>query len=471
MNKSSGPSSTQFIIPLIMLLVLILGLSYVIPGLTTTQTLAIGGGVAVFIVCLASTEAALYVLIFSMLLSPEVIVGTTEGASLGRGVTLRMDDFIILLIGLSWLAKMAVNKNLGVFLRTPINKPIAFYLLVCLISTLLGSLFLKVDLKTGFFFVLKYFQYMFIYFMVANHLKSKRQARNYLWALLITCVIVSVIGMAQIPEGGRVSAPFEGEVGEPNTFGGYLVFMIAITGGLLLTTTSLGLRLIYGSMTLLFIIPLFYTQSRSSYIALILAGMAFLWLSEKRRMVLIALVLGGLLFPFVAPDVVTERVGFTFQQREQRGQIKVGGARIDTSTAARLHSMANISRDFVKHPVLGFGVTGYGFVDTQYFKVLIETGLIGLFMFLVLLSSIFRLTYHNTKEATEPFDRGLSMGFLAGFIGLLAHAVGSNTFIIVRIMEPFWFILAIVIMLPNLESETPEASGAESIAQGKKRIR
>ncbi|MBW1851403.1 MAG: hypothetical protein JRJ15_08230, partial [Deltaproteobacteria bacterium] len=197
MNKSSGPSSTQFIIPLIMLLVLILGLSYVIPGLTTTQTLAIGGGVAVFIVCLASTEAALYILIFSMLLSPEFIVGATEGASLGRGITLRMDDFIILLIGLSWLAKMAVNKNLGVFLRTPINKPIAFYLLVCLISTLLGSLFLKVDLKTGFFFVLKYFQYMFIYFMVANHLKSKRQARNYLWALLITCVIVSVIGMAQ----------------------------------------------------------------------------------------------------------------------------------------------------------------------------------------------------------------------------------------------------------------------------------
>jgi len=143
MNKSSGPSSIQFIIPLIILLVLILGLSYIIPDLTATHALAIGGGVAVFIVCLASTEAALYILIFSMLLSPEFIVGTTEGASLGRGVTLRVDDFVILLIGLSWLAKMAVNKELGVFLRTPINKPIAYYLLVCLISTLLGSLYLN----------------------------------------------------------------------------------------------------------------------------------------------------------------------------------------------------------------------------------------------------------------------------------------------------------------------------------------
>ena len=456
MNNSSGPSSIQFIIPLVMLLGLILGLSYMIPELTATQTLAIGGGIAVFIICLASTEAALYILIFSMLLGPEFIVGTTEGGDLGRGVTLRMDDFVILLIGLGWLAKMAVNKELGVFLRTPINKPIAYYLLVCLISTLLGSLFLKVDLKTGFFFVLKYFEYVLVYFMVANHLKSKGQARNYLWALLITCVIVSAVGMLQVPEGGRVTAPFEGETGEPNTLGGYLVFMISITAGLLLTTTSLGLRLIYGSMAFLFIVPLLFTQSRSSYLALILAGMAFLWLSEKRLIILIAFIFAGLLLPFVAPKVVTERLSFTFTQREHRGQqIKVGGATIDTSTTARLRSWGNVTRDFTEHPVLGFGVTGYGFLDAQYFRVLIETGLIGLFMFLFLLASIFRLTYHNFREALEPFDRGLSMGFLAGFIGLLVHAVGANTFIIVRIMEPFWFVLAIVIILPELEAEVP----------------
>ena len=205
-------------------------------------------------------------------------------------------------------------------------------------------------------------------------------------------------------------------------------------------------------MVLLFIVPLFYTQSRSSYLALILVGMAFLWLSEKRGMVLIALVLGGLLLPFVAPKVVTERVSFTFTQREHRGrQIEVGGVRIDTSTTDRLRGWANVSRDFTQHPVFGFGVTGYGFIDAQYFRVLIETGLIGLFMFFVLLSSIFRLTYHNAKEAMEPFDRGLSMGFLAGFAALLFHALGANTFIIVRIMEPFWFLAAIVIMIPEIK--------------------
>lgn len=42
------------------------------------------------------------------------------------------------------------------------------------------------------------------------------------------------------------------------------------------------------------------------------------------------------------------------------------------------------------------------------------------------------------------------MGFLAGFIGLLIHSFSANTFIIVRIMEPFWFLTALVMMLPEI---------------------
>jgi len=54
-------------------------------------------------------------------------------------------------------------------------------------------------------------------------------------------------------------------------------------------------------------------------------------------------------------------------------------------------------------------------------------------------------------------DRGVVIGFLAGTVGILVHAVGSNTFIIIRIMEPFWFFAGIVAILPTLpkEAEAP----------------
>ncbi|MDY6973634.1 MAG: O-antigen ligase family protein [Thermodesulfobacteriota bacterium] len=454
MKQISGQTNIQLLFPLVILLLASLALAYMIPNLSGKQALALGGCIIFFVVCLISTETALYFLIFSMLLSPEFIVGSTGGASLGRGVTLRLDDFIILIIGFGWLVKMAVHKQLGLFLKTPLNKPIGYYIIACLTSTLLSAIFANVDLKTGLLFVLKYFEYMFIYFMVANHLRDKKQMRKYLWAMLATCIFVSVIGMFQIPEGGRVSAPFEGEMGEPNTFGGYLVFMVCIAMGLSLTAMTLRDHLMYGTIVILFAAPLLFTQSRSSYLAAIPALLAFVWLSDKKRRVIAVLILVGFLLPFVAPNPAKQRVAYTFTQgRDRSNVVEIFGVKLDTSTTARLSSMKNVAADWIRHPFFGFGVTGYKFVDAQYFRVLIETGIFGLVTFFILIYAIFRQAYHVCKKTAEPFEKGLCMGFIAGFVGLLVHSIGANTFIIVRIMEPFWFVLAMVIMLPNLRSE------------------
>ena len=53
---------------------------------------------------------------------------------------------------------------------------------------------------------------------------------------------------------------------------------------------------------------------------------------------------------------------------------------------------------------------------------------------------------------------GLTLGFVAGFVGLMAHAITSNTFIIIRIMEPFWFLTGIIIMLPSIKKIEREDS-------------
>ena len=450
--NASGQTTLQLLLPLILLLVVLIAFAFMIPVLSTFQTFALAGGMIIFIAGFASTDIALYILIFSMLLSPEFVVGTTEGAALGRGVTLRLDDFLIVIIGVSWLAKMSIKKELGLFLKTPLNRPIAYYIIICLVSTLLGAMFGRVSLKTGFLFVMKYFEYMIIYFMVANHLESKKQIRNYLWAMLITCAIVSIIGIAQIPGGGRVSAPFEGEVGEPNTFGGYLVFMISIVLGLLLASNSFRDQLLYGLLAFLSAVPFIYTQSRTSYLAAIPAALAFVWLSERRNWVIAAVLLLGISLPFIAPEPARERLAYTLTQgRSQRDVVEVGGLKLDTSLSARLRSYKAAARDWVEHPILGYGVTGYKFLDTQYLRLITETGLIGLTLFLLLISTIFRQGYHVFKGTKDPFYRGLAMGYMAGFIGLIGHALGANTFIIVRIMEPFWFLTAMVILLPELE--------------------
>src|SRR2546427_10958536 len=71
----------------------------------------------VFLVVFVKTEVGLYLVIFSMLLSPEIATGPV-GLAEGRRVVIRTEDLVLLVVAFSWLAKTAVNKELGLTLKT-----------------------------------------------------------------------------------------------------------------------------------------------------------------------------------------------------------------------------------------------------------------------------------------------------------------------------------------------------------------
>jgi hypothetical protein len=54
---------------------------------------------------------------------------------------------------------------------------------------------------------------------------------------------------------------------------------------------------------------------------------------------------------------------------------------------------------------------------------------------------------------TDPFAKGLAHGFLLALVAMLAHGIGANTFIIIRIMEPFWLCAGLVMLLPTLAAQ------------------
>jgi hypothetical protein len=292
----------------------------------------------IFTVSFVNIEWGLYILIFSMLLSPEIILGDTGGASLGRGVTLRAEDFLLAVIGLSWFARNAVRKEIGLFLKTPLNKAILIYVLACVISTGFGIISGRVEIKTGMLFVLKYIEYFIVFFMMVNHVRSTDQIKRFLFCLFLTCFIVSIIGILQIPGGGRVSAPFEGEVGEPNTFGGYLLFIGMVAAGILSKAENSRTRQIMGILIVFIIPPFLFTQSRSSYLALVPALMVLGFMADRRVIILGVLLLSLIASPLFLPTSVKTRIMYTFTQPEAKGQIQIGDIRLDTSTSARLVS-------------------------------------------------------------------------------------------------------------------------------------
>lgn len=452
LNAGKGEADLRSLIPLAAIMALTFLAAIFLTKLTLGMAAAAVAAFLLGVVCFMNPAIGLYILIGAMLLGPQFGTGDFTGAdSRGRGITLRVDDFLIAIIGFSWFLSTAINKERGLFLNTPLNRYIGYYFIVCLVSTLFGYMMGRVRGLSGFFFVLKYFEYYIVFFMAVNYLHEKKQMERLTWAMLLVCFVVCLIAISQIPSGVRVSAPFEGEQGEPNTLGGYLVLMLSLVLGLLFSNYgNVKKKLFLGSLVFLILISLAATLSRSSWVALGPMLIALIWFSRRRLLTVIPIILLVSVITILLPPAVINRALYTFGQPAEQGQLQVGKVRIDTSTTARLISWQEVlTRDFIKQPLLGHGVTGYTFLDAQYPRVLAETGLLGLFLFTALLLAIYRNARNTRRLYTEdPFYVGVSTGYLAGFFGMLAHAIGANTFIIVRIMEPFWFLTAIVIMIP-----------------------
>ena len=418
---------------------------------------------AVFILMFIRTEAGLYLVLFSMLLSPEFGSGPQRFAE-GRGVVIRLEDLLLIVIGIGWLAKMAMNKELGLAVKSRLNLPIVAYVAATLLATIVGVLSGTVRTSAGWFYVLKYVEYFVVFYMTLNNVHHRDQAWRLMMAAFLTAGIVSVIGLAQIPSGQRVSAPFEGEAGEPNTFGGYLLLMIGLLAGLALETRHVRVRLWSTGLVGLMSVPFMFTLSRASYLGALPMVLTLALFSRNRRLVIVALgfclLLSPLLLTGLAPKAVKERIAYTFKPEAGQATVRVGTVGLDPSTSERLNAMQNAVRGWTRRPILGYGVTGFHFLDAQYFRTLVETGIVGFLAFLWLLASTLRSAGDSLSLLRDADDRGIVVGFLAGTVGILVHALGSNTFIIIRIMEPFWFFMAVVVALPLLAQEAPAPAPA-----------
>jgi O-antigen ligase len=410
------------------------------------------------IICFFYPQIAFYILIFSMLFSPEVIVGQTAA----REVTFRFDDFLLVIIVFTWLVRAAIYKELAVFRSTSLHPPIALFMAVSLLATFIGMVSGRVGVATGLFFNLKMFEYFVVFFMVVNYVREEKDIRTYVILILLVALLVNLYALYQVPSGARVTAPFEGEFGEPNTLGGYLIIITALSLALfLLRAFSTRTNFLIPLLVLSGIIMMF-TQSRGSWMGLILMSVPFILLSPKRLFFIIGTILLVIALPYVAPESTKERFVGTFRPEPFFARTeRFMGMELDPSASERVTSYKRGFELWKKHPILGYGVTGAGFIDGQFLRVLVETGIIGLAFFLFLMVRMILFlwdTYWKNYWAEgDPFFAALYLGMLGVLAGLVGHSISASSFVIVRIMEPFWFLMGLAAAYPLIKGELPSA--------------
>jgi O-antigen ligase len=396
--------------------------------------------ITVFLLCFFSVKISLAVLIFSMLLSPEAMVGSTSA----REITIRLEDLLLFVMTLGWLFRIAIFKDIGLMLKTPMNRPIIVYSACMFLSTIYNGLVGNLNLLAGFFFCLKLMEYFIVFYIIVNYVEKPEEINRLLTMMLIVCGIVTLYGAFQVVTGGDVAAPFEGSIGEHNTLGGYLVLMGSIAGGVILHTDSKAEGRVLTVMLCLLIFVLLFSGSRSGWLGACVSLTVVALSARRKRAYFLLVPVFIVLYVFFMPEKVYNRFMYTFSQLSNEGQqVHVMGVRLDTSTSARFFSYKEVIEHIYRHPILGYGMTGFGFLDGQYFRTLVEMGMVGIAAFVWLLSRTHNLIRQCIPNIPPGRLQGMTIGLFAGFWGLLAHALTANTFIIVRICEPFWCLMGL----------------------------
>lgn len=408
-------------------------------------TIALAISLLVFGTTVVRVEYGLYVLLIAMLLSPEVTAGAV-GAHEDRGLNVRYDDILIVVIFLGVLVKHAFEGRPLLWRPNPINAGIFSYFVVCIFSSLL-ALRLSVqawDPNLAFFVMLKMFEFYLIFFMVGMAITSMDEIRRQLGVFFAVSLVVCIYGIISIRTQPRVSAPFEAGGTEPNTFGGYLMLIICVALALSFFAPRAKIRWTLWGLAALALMPFLMTLSRASY-ASIFVSLAVLAITAQRRWLVGALVATLLVAPFVMPVTVVKRVQSTFEPTGVALTVPLTGneVTIDKSAYERVYVWTKVRHNLRVWPWFGGGVSWGRILDSQFARVIIETGLIGLAAFLFLIWRIISMTRQTYHWSRDWVARGLGLGLFAVTIGFVVHCFGTNTFLIVRIMEPYWFLMAL----------------------------
>jgi len=423
------------------------GLSHFTLTTATAIVLALG----LLFVSFIKIEIGFVLVILAMLLSPEVNIPI--GAF--RPLSLRLEDFLLIPIFLAWLGRLALRSESRALVRTPLDVPILLIVTVNVISTARGVMLGNLSPEMGFFYNLKLIEFYLLYFVVVNSIRTAEQVKFFLIFILITAGIVAIYGLSQVPSSQiwtvhRVSAPFE-RTPEPTTLGGYFILVLSLVIALSFYLPANASRFWYRLLMVLIIIPFLFTLSRTSYVSGLFMLFA-LGIISRKKWFLILLVLLLLLSPFLLPSEVLNRITYNFRDPRYFGFA-------DSSLAQRILVYRKAFHYLQASPLIGHGISEGNILDSQYARILIETGLVGISLFLWMLVRAFKCGLRLLRGTTEWWIKGLALGYTAGLIGLSIHSFGAITFYIVRIMEPFWILTGFIAVLYNLMLKKEQDAG------------
>jgi putative inorganic carbon (hco3(-)) transporter len=242
---------------------------------------------------------------------------------------------------------------------------------------------------------------------------------------------------SQFTSGGF--ARYEGTFSQPNPFAIYLTMLI-VMGAALFPHLSQKRKVWMGVLLFFSVVCLYFTYTRSAWIACIIGVFAVAIIGRRRLM--LGLLVGGIMVSLVALPSIIGRF-----------------ADLGSSTSAAGYASNSLSWRFdywgavlplaAKDPITGIGLNMSSFETVQqkephndFLRAYVETGIVGTIAYLALLVSmvvVARQALLFTKSKYWTYERSIAVGFAACVIAFVVISLVSNVITEVIVL---WYYVA-----------------------------
>ncbi len=390
------------------------------------------------LLALFNRRLALCLMLPAMALSPDISV---------HGVAVRIEDLMMLPLAAGWLGHICVT---GTRRGTSLDRLLIAYALVAVVATAWGVSLGTVHLLTvskyvsSPFFVLKRFEFVLLFLIVADTMETIADVRLMSVVLLASAVALSAFSAQQFLSNHAIALGPEGApIHEP---GFASMVTVALALGMMRGARGpwrflLAACVIFGVATL----PLALGRN---YIVATLLILGYVGVREQRWVFLVVPLL-VVLAMVVYPHGIIERIltlTHVLSTQTALGSTSTAPSSVFYRAEAPLY-YATIALGH--SPFLGFGMGAVplGFIDSEYVIQLYYTGLIGLGIFLAFGAGLLRVAKAARLAVADSFDAGLAYSFQLVLAGYAIYSIFAASVSATHTGGPFFVTAALAAAL------------------------
>ncbi len=344
-----------------------------------------------------------------------------------------------------------------------LNASVGIFIFVSIITVLTSQYF--GESVQGFFF--KILEWTFLCFIFFEVVHSQKRLKIFIGVWTVSALIAIGNGLFQRCSGydfiyknflwaGRISSSFR----HSNDFGAYLVIVTLLAISLASYYVwrskaegnghrgwgSRGKQALAVTVAGLSLVTLGLTLSRGAWLGF-MVGILFL-LAKRRKINFLTISILIIVMMIVVPKLLDMR-RTTIWETYQSG----------SGRTVYWQEAWHMIRDF---PVFGVGLNSYsreapkykdtwgGYPHNCYLQMTVETGLVGLLSFLLILFVLFRRTLQSVKLIKDEFLLSVLLGLSAGLLGFLVHSFFDTNFYSVQLGNLMWVVMGAMVAVPRI---------------------